>query len=180
MLDWVWYSIFNIRFECWIEFDIRYSTFKNWMWDWVWYSIFDIRFECWIEFDIRYSTFDLNVGLSLIFDIRHSIWMLDWVWYSIFDIQNLNVECWISNIEPIFDCFSIPHPPAAYAAVRSKAVVMLLLLYCFMYLPLLLEAPCWSLFWCALLCVVSSFAIILSRKRERAGCFYCLSDVLLL
>ena len=26
----------------------------------------------WIEFDIRYSTFDLNVGFSLIFDIRHS------------------------------------------------------------------------------------------------------------
>ena len=34
--------------------------------------IFDIRFECWIDFDIRYSTFDLNVGFSLIFDIRHS------------------------------------------------------------------------------------------------------------
>ena len=34
--------------------------------------IFDIRFECWIKFDIQYSTFDLNVGLSLIFDIRHS------------------------------------------------------------------------------------------------------------
>ena len=52
MLDLVWYSIFKI-----------------WMWDWVWYSIFDIRFECWIQFDIRYSTFDLNVGISLIFDI---------------------------------------------------------------------------------------------------------------
>ena len=38
--------------------------------------IFDIRhskFECEIEFDIRYSTFDLNVGFSLIFDIRRSI-----------------------------------------------------------------------------------------------------------
>ena len=34
--------------------------------------IFDIRFECWIKFDIRYSTFDLNVGFSLIFNIRHS------------------------------------------------------------------------------------------------------------
>ena len=62
------------------------------MLDLVWYSIFDIRFECWIEFYIRYSTFDLNVGLSLIFDIRHSIWMLDLVWYSIFDIR---FECWI-------------------------------------------------------------------------------------
>ena len=28
MLDWVWYSILDIRFECEIEFDIRYSTFK--------------------------------------------------------------------------------------------------------------------------------------------------------
>ena len=38
--------------------------------------IFDIRhskFECEIEFDIQYSTFNLNVGLSLTFDIRHSI-----------------------------------------------------------------------------------------------------------
>ena len=61
--------MFDIRFECWIEFDIRYSTFDlN-----VGFSlIFDIRhskFECGIEFDIRCSTFNLNVGLSLIFDI---------------------------------------------------------------------------------------------------------------
>ena len=37
--------------------------------------ILDIRhlkFEFEIEFDIRYLTFDLNVGFSLIFDIRHS------------------------------------------------------------------------------------------------------------
>ena len=65
--------IFDIRSECWIELDIRYSTFDlN-----VGLSlIFDIRhskFECEIEFDIRYSTFDLNVGFSLIFDIRHLI-----------------------------------------------------------------------------------------------------------
>ena len=60
----------DIRFECWIEFDIRYSTFDlN-----VGFSLIsDIRLECWIQFDIRYSTFDLNVGCSLIFDIRHSI-----------------------------------------------------------------------------------------------------------
>ena len=61
--------MFDIRFECRIHFDIRYSTFDlN-----VGFSlIFDIRhlkFECEIEFDIRYSTFDLNVGFSLIFDI---------------------------------------------------------------------------------------------------------------
>ena len=36
-------------------------------------SIRHSQFECEIEFDIRYSTFDLNVGFSLIFDIRHSI-----------------------------------------------------------------------------------------------------------
>ena len=37
--------------------------------------IFDIRhsnFACEIELDIRYSTFHLQVGFSLIFDIRHS------------------------------------------------------------------------------------------------------------
>ena len=34
---------------------------------------------------------------------------------------------------------------------------------------------CWFLFWFSLLCVLSSFAIILTmkrrRERERAGCF---------
>ena len=53
-------------------FDIRYSTFDL---NVGLSLIFAIRhsIECWIEFDIRYSTFDLNVGLNLIFDIRHSI-----------------------------------------------------------------------------------------------------------
>ena len=51
--------------------DVRYSTFDL---NVGLSLIFDIRhskFECEIEFDIRYSTFDLNVGFSLIFDIRH-------------------------------------------------------------------------------------------------------------
>ena len=56
MLDLVLYSIFDIQ-----NLNVRLSL------------IFDIRFECWIKFDFRYSTYDLNVGLSLIFDIRHSI-----------------------------------------------------------------------------------------------------------
>ena len=56
MLDSVRYSIFDIQ-----HLNVRLSL------------IFDNRFECWIQFDIRYSTFDLNVGFSLIFDIRHSI-----------------------------------------------------------------------------------------------------------
>ena len=42
---------------------------------------------------------------------------------------------------------------------------MLLLIYCFMYLPLFGRVLCWSLFWYALLYVLSSFAIILTRKR---------------
>ena len=73
MYDLVSYSIFDIqKFESEIEFDFRYSTFNLN----VGFSlIFDIRhskFECEIEFDNRYSTFDLNVGLSLIFNIQHS------------------------------------------------------------------------------------------------------------
>ena len=35
-----------------------------------------------------------------------------------------------------------------------------------MYFPLFVEALCLSLFWYALPCVLSSFAIILKRKRE--------------
>ena len=35
-----------------------------------------------------------------------------------------------------------------------------------MYFSLFVEVLCLSLFWYALLCVLSSFAIILKRKRE--------------
>ena len=35
-----------------------------------------------------------------------------------------------------------------------------------MYLPLFVGVLCWSLFWYALLYVLSSFAIILTRKRD--------------
>ena len=71
-------DIRHSKFECEIQFVIRYSTFDlN-----VGFSlIFDIghsKFKCEIEFDIRYLTFDSNVGFSLIF--------------SILDIQNLNVR----------------------------------------------------------------------------------------
>ena len=56
-----------------LSFFIRYSTFDLN----VGFSlIFDIRhskFECEIEFDVRFSTFDLNFRFSLIFDIRLSI-----------------------------------------------------------------------------------------------------------
>ena len=48
---------------------------------------------------------------------------------------------------------------------------MLLLIYCFMYLPLFVGVLCWSLFWYALLYVLSSFAIILTRKIELVALF---------
>ena len=61
--------------ECWIEFDIRYSTF-------------DLNVG--LSFDIQYSTFDLNVGFSLIFDIRHSKFECEiefYIRYSTFDLN---------------------------------------------------------------------------------------------
>ena len=54
----------------------------------------------------------------------------------------------------------------AEAAARSKAVVLLLLIHCLMHLPLFVGVLCLSLFCYALLCVHSSFAIILKRKRK--------------
>ena len=56
-------------------------------------------------------------------------------------------------------------PPVAWAAVRSKAVVLLLLTFCLLLLPL------WGsvivlCFCCTLLYVHSSIAIILMGKRE--------------
>ena len=46
-------------------------------------------------------------------------------------------------------------------------------------MPLFVEVLCLSLFWYALLCVLSSFAIIL--KGKRAGCFAAVfADVFLL
>ena len=50
-------------------------------------------------------------------------------------------------------------------------MVLLLLLYCLMYLRMFVGELCWSLFWYALLCVLSSLEIILTRDRERLFCF---------
>ena len=55
-------------------------------------------------------------------------------------------------------------PPVAWAAVRSKAVVLLLLTFCLLLLSLW-ESNC-SMFCCTLLYVLSSIAIILMGKRE--------------
>ena len=63
----------------------------------------------------------------------------------------------------------------AKAAVRSKAVVLLLLIYCLMYFPLFVGALCLSLFCYALLCVHSSFAIILKRRERKLVALLLLS-----
>ena len=61
-----------------------------------------------------------------------------------------------------------PLPPVAKAAVRSKAVVLLLLIYCFMYLPLLFVLVlCWSLVTYAILYVLSGFAPPPKKKQQQ-------------
>ena len=68
----------------------------------------------------------------------------------------------------------------ATAAVYSKVVILLLLIYCAMQFPLFVGVLCLSLFSCVLFCVHSSFAIILKRVKSWFLCHYCLKDVLLL
>ena len=57
-------------------------------------------------------------------------------------------------------------PTVALAAVGSKVVVLLLLIYCLMYFPWIVGVLWLFLFCYALLCVHSRFAIILTRKRK--------------
>ena len=52
------------------------------------------------------------------------------------------------------------------AAFRSKAVVLLLLIYCLMFFPLFVGVLCLSWLGYALLCIHFCFAIILKRKRK--------------
>ena len=67
-------------------------------------------------------------------------------------------------------------PEVAYAAVHSKAVVLLLMILCLLLLPL------WNsvivIFCCALPYVNSSFAIILMLKRNLVA-LLCLSSCVL-
>ena len=60
--------------------------------------------------------------------------------------------------------------PVAYAAVFSKAVVLLLLIYWLMYFTLFVGALCLYSICYELLLVHSCFAIIL-KKEEKAGSF---------
>ena len=55
-------------------------------------------------------------------------------------------------------------PPSGLYQVGAGGSVVVDLL--FMYFHLLVEVLCLTLFWYALLCFLSSFAIILERKRE--------------
>ena len=69
-------------------------------------------------------------------------------------------------------------PPVALASVRSKAVVLLLLLtFLFIVTPIVGVSEC-SMFYCTLLYVHSSIAIILMGKRELVALlnlsFWCL------
>ena len=52
------------------------------------------------------------------------------------------------------------------AAIRSKAVILLLLIYWLLCFSLVVGVLCLSLFCCALLCVLSRFEIILKNKRK--------------
>ena len=54
----------------------------------------------------------------------------------------------------------------ALAVVRSKVVVLLLMIYCLMCFPLFVGVLCLSFICYALLRVHSSFAIIMKRKRK--------------
>ena len=65
----------------------------------------------------------------------------------------------------------------------SEALVLLVLIYCFMYPPTLFVCGvvlCWSFFWYSFLCVLSSFAIMGRGRKSCLLCFNCLSDGLLL
>ena len=58
---------------------------------------------------------------------------------------------------------------------------MLLLIYCLMYFPLFVGVLCLSFFCYTLLCVHSSFAIILKRKRKLVAllllCYRCIFTI---
>ena len=64
------------------------------------------------------------------------------------------------------------------AVVRSKAVIILLLMYCLLLLPLFVEFICFILYTCFVIQCFVSVYFILMGKRRLIACFYCLSDVL--
>ena len=67
-----------------------------------------------------------------------------------------------------------------YVDVCSKAVAILLLIYCLMYFLLFVGFLCLSLFCYVLLFVQSSLAIVLKRKIELTALLLFSTDVWLL
>ena len=65
---------------------------------------------------------------------------------------------------------AIYYHSVSLAAVRSKAVDLLLLIHSLLLLPLFVGVCVWSLLCYAVLSVLSSLAVILLR-RVKAGCF---------
>ena len=61
--------------------------------------------------------------------------------------------------------FCASKPPVAKAALRSRAVVLALFIYCLMHFRLFVGVQCLSLFCYASICIISSFAITLKKKR---------------
>ena len=76
-----------------------------------------------------------------------------------FENQFLNPTTNTQRAESWYQLIALK-PPRAYAAVRSKAVDMLLLICCLVCFPFVVGVLWLSLFYCALFCVLSSFAII--------------------
>ena len=71
------------------------------------------------------------------------------------DIMRQSV-CIVVNPITVYSYSLLLHDLGLGPAIRSG----------FMYLSLCEETLSWSLFWCTLICVLYSFAIILTRNRE--------------
>ena len=63
----------------------------------------------------------------------------------------------------LFACFQDGHQNHTYS---------LLLNHCLMYLEIFVGVLCWSLFYCASLCVLSIFVNTLTRKKMIVGLLY--------
>ena len=98
------------------------------------------------------------------------VWSIDLYWWvkPIAVIQSMMVHAWTLYSQlwrKRFFFYRINRKPNSRHQ-DNFGVVLFLLIYCFIYLPLSMGVLWWSLFWYALLCVLSSFVIILRRGRE--------------
>ena len=88
----------------------------------------------------------------------HHIWILNSLSSSKYLVLTLNDHFTLND--------HIQNLVASANKTCSEAVVLLLLIYCLMYFPLFVGVLCLCLFCYALPCAISSFAIILKRKRK--------------